>query len=94
MVKQNLPVGAVFEDGGLYFEVQSVLPDGNYISKRIEKQEPLKEEEHGKSVDEVPENIPEEKISDKPEEKAHVTAPVEKKVTRNVQRKTTRGRKK
>ena len=37
MVKQNLPVGAVFEDGGLYFEVQSVLPDGNYISKRIEK---------------------------------------------------------
>ena len=33
MVKQNLPVGAVFEDGGLYFEVQSVLPDGNYISK-------------------------------------------------------------
>ena len=90
MVKQNLPVGAVFEDGGLYFEVQSVLPDGNYISKRIEKQEPLKEEEHGKSVDEVPENIPEEKISDKPEEKA----PAEKKVTRNVQRKTTRGRKK
>ena len=86
MVKQNLPVGAVFEDGGLYFEVQSVLPDGNYISKRIEKQEPLKEEEHGKSVDEVPENIPEEKIP--------VAAPAEKKVTRNVQRKTTRGRKK
>ena len=86
MVKPNLPVGAVFEDGGLYFEVQSVLPDGNYISKRIEKQEPLKEEEHGKSVDEVPENIPEEKIP--------VAASAEKKVTRNVQRKTTRGRKK
>ena len=50
MVKQNLPVGAVFEDGGLYFEVQSVLPDGNYISKRIEKpQEPDK--------DKVPENV-------------------------------------
>ena len=94
MVKQNLPVGAVFEDGGLYFEVQSVLPDGNYISKRIEKQEPLKEEEHWKSVDEVPENIPEEKISDKPEEKIPVAASAEKKVTRNVQRKTTRGRKK
>ena len=94
MVKPNLPVGAVFEDGGLYFEVQSVLPDGNYISKRIEKQEPLKEEEHGKSVDEVPENIPEEKISDKPEEKIPVAASAEKKVTRNVQRKTTRGRKK
>ena len=94
MVKQNLPVGAVFEDGGLYFEVQSVLPDGNYISKRIEKQEPLKEEAPGKSEDEVPENIPEEKISDKPEEKIPVAASAEKKVTRNVQRKTTRGRKK
>ena len=94
MVKPNLHVGAVFEDGGLYFEVQSVLPDGNYISKRIEKREPLKEEETGKSEDEVPENIPEKTILDKPEEKAPVTAPVEKKVTRNVQRKTTRGRKK
>lgn len=82
MVKQNLPVGAVFEDGGLYFEVQSVLPDGNYISKRIEKpQEPDK--------DKVPENVPE-------EEKSTVEAPkVEKKVTSNTQRKTTtRGRKK
>ena len=54
MVKQNLPVGAVFEDGGLYFEVQSVLPDGNYISKRIEKQEPVNEEAPVKSEDEVP----------------------------------------
>ena len=82
MVKQNLPVGAVFEDGGLYFEVQSVLPDGNYISKRIEKpQEPDK--------DKVPENVPE-------TEKSTVEAPkVEKKVTSNTQRKTTtRGRKK
>lgn len=82
MVKQNLPVGAVFEDGGLYFEVQSVLPDGNYISKRIEKpQEPDK--------DKVPENVPE-------AEKSTVEAPkVEKKVTSNTHRKTTtRGRKK
>ena len=81
MVKQNLPVGAVFEDGGLYFEVQSVLPDGNYISKRIEKQEPVNDEYTNE-------------VSEKPEEKAPVAAPVEKKVTRNVQRKTTRGRKK
>mgnify|MGYP003541443594 CR=1 FL=1 len=94
MVKPNLPVGAVFEDGGLYFEVQSVLPDGNYISKRIEKREPLKEEAPGKSEDEYPENIPEETIPDKPEEKIPVAASAEKKVTRNVQRKTTRGRKK
>ena len=77
-----MPVGAVFEDGGLYFEVQSVLPDGNYISKRIEKpQEPDK--------DKVPENVPE-------AEKSTVEAQkVEKKVTSNTQRKTTtRGRKK
>lgn len=82
MVNKNLPVGAVFEDGGLYFEVQSVLPDGNYISKRIEKpQEPDK--------DKVPENVHE-------AEKSTVEAPkVEKKVTSNTQRKTTtRGRKK
>ena len=94
MVKQNLPVGAVFEDGGLYFEVQSVLPDGNYISKRIEKLEPLKEEEHLESADEYSENIPDETIPDKPEEKVPAAAPIDKKVTRNVQRKTTRGRKK
>lgn len=92
MVKQNLPVGAVFEDGGLYFEVQSVLPDGNYISKRIEKQETANEE--------VPENVPLGTTPEEPEEKSLVEAqneeaPVEKKVTRNTQRKTTtRGRKK
>ena len=92
MVKQNLPVGAVFEDGGLYFEVQSVLPDGNYISKRIEKQETANEE--------VPENVPLGINPEEPEEKSLVEAqneeaPVEKKVTRNTQRKTTtRGRKK
>ena len=94
MVKPNLPVGAVFEDGGLYFEVQSVLPDGNYISKRIEKQEPVNEEVPVKSADESPENIIEETIPEKPSEKVPVAAPAEKKVTRNVQRKTTRGRKK
>ena len=92
MVTPNLPVGAVFEDGGLYFEVQSVLPDGNYISKRIEKQETANEE--------VPENVPLGTTPEEPEEKVLVEAqnkeaPVEKKVTRNTQRKTTtRGRKK
>ena len=94
MVKQNLPVGAVFEDGGLYFEVQSVLPDGNYISKRIEKQEPVNDEAPEKSADEAPENVPEETTTEKQEEKVPVAAPIDKKVTRNVQRKTTRGRKK
>lgn len=87
MVKPNLPVGAVFEDGGLYFEVQSVLPDGNYISKRIEKQETTNEE--------VPENVPEEPAEKDTVEVPKTEAPVEKKVTRNTQRKTTtRGRKK
>lgn len=94
MVKQNLPVGAVFEDGGLYFEVQSVLPDGNYISKRIDKQKPVNEESPEKSADESPKNVPEETTTEKQEEKVPVAAPAEKKVTRNVQRKTTRGRKK
>ena len=37
MAKPNLSIGAVFEDGGLYYEVQSVLPNGNYISKRVKK---------------------------------------------------------
>lgn len=37
MVKPNLKIGAIFEDGGLYYEVQSVLPSGDYISKMVEK---------------------------------------------------------
>ena len=37
MIKPNLSVGAIFEDGGLCYEVQSVLPNGNYISKKVEK---------------------------------------------------------
>lgn len=37
MVKPNLTIGAIFEDGGLYYQVQSVLPNGNYISKMVEK---------------------------------------------------------
>ena len=27
----------MFEDGGLYYEVQAVLPSGDYISKRVDK---------------------------------------------------------
>lgn len=36
MIKPGLKIGDVFEDGGLYYEVQSVIRNG-YISKRIEK---------------------------------------------------------
>lgn len=35
MVAKNLKKGDVFEDGGLYYEVQSVNKDGSYISKRV-----------------------------------------------------------
>ena len=37
MITPNMKVGDVFEDDGLYYEVQTVLPDGNYISKRTDK---------------------------------------------------------
>ena len=44
MVKPNFTIGTVFEDGGLYYEVQAVLPSGEYISKRVDKvPEPEKE---------------------------------------------------
>lgn len=44
MVKPNFTIGTVFEDGGLYYEVQAVLPSGDYISKRVDKvPEPEKE---------------------------------------------------
>jgi hypothetical protein len=36
MIKPGLKIGDVFEDGGLYYEVQSVIRNG-YISKRVEK---------------------------------------------------------
>ena len=37
MVKPNFTIGTVFEDGGLYYEVQAVLPSSDYISKRVDK---------------------------------------------------------
>lgn len=44
MVKPNFTIGTVSEDGGLYYEVQAVLPSGDYISKRVDKvPEPEKE---------------------------------------------------
>ena len=52
MIAKGLKVGDIFEDGGLAYEVRSVLPSGDYISKKIEKPvekeipivEPTKEE--------------------------------------------------
>lgn len=71
MVKPNFTIGTVFEDGGLYYEVQAVLPSGDYISKRVDKVlEPEKEitvpiPEHEQ---EIPIPIPE-KTEDKPVKK-------------------------
>lgn len=71
MVKPNFTIGTVFEDGGLYYEVQAVLPSGDYISKRVDKvPEPEKEitvpiPEHEQ---EIPIPIPE-KTEDKPVKK-------------------------
>lgn len=75
MVKPNFTIGTVFEDGGLYYEVQAVLPSGDYISKRVDKvPEPEKEitvpiPEHEQ---EIPIPIPE-KTEDKPVKKTRTT---------------------
>ena len=64
MVKPNFTIGTVFEDGGLYYEVQAVLPSGDYISKRVDKvPEP---------VEEIIVPIPE-KTEDKPVKKTRAT---------------------
>lgn len=55
MVQKGLKKGDVFEDGGLYYEVQSVLPNGHYISKRVDgpKDEPKPVEEPAEEVKET-----------------------------------------
>jgi hypothetical protein len=72
MVKPNFTIGTVFEDGGLYYEVQAVLPSGDYISKRVDKvPEPEKEitVPISEPEQEIPIPIPE-KTEDKPVKKA------------------------
>lgn len=65
MVKPGLTIGTLFEDGGLHYEVQAVLPSGDYISKRVDKvPEPEKE---------ITIPIPE-KTEDKPVKKTRATA--------------------
>ena len=71
MVKPNFTIGTVFEDGGLYYEVQAVLPSGDYISKRVDKVlEPEKEitVPIPEPEQEIPIPIPE-KTEDKPGKK-------------------------
>lgn len=64
MVKPNFTIGTVFEDGGLYYEVQAVLPSGDYISKRVDK---VPEPEQ-----EIPIPIPE-KTEDNPVKRTRTT---------------------
>lgn len=71
MVKPNFTIGTVFEDGGLYYEVQAVLPSGDYISKRVDKV-PEPEKEITVPIPEPEEEIPipiTEKTEDKPVKK-------------------------
>lgn len=71
MVKPNFTIGTVFEDGGLYYEVQAVLPSGDYISKRVDKV-PEPEKEITVPIPEPEEEIPipiPEKTVDKPVKK-------------------------
>lgn len=69
MVKPNFTIGTVFEDGGLYYEVQAVLPSGDYISKRVDK-DPEPEKEITVPIPEHEQEIPiPEKTEDKPVKK-------------------------
>lgn len=71
MVKPNFTIGTVFEDGGLYYEVQDVLPSGDYISKRVDKV-PEPEKEITVPIPEPEQEIPipiPEKTEDKPVKK-------------------------
>lgn len=62
MITKGLKKGEVFEDGGLYFEVQSVLPNGHYVSKRVDVPKEEAEETGGEEspVEEVAEETMEE----------------------------------
>nr|DAH37459.1 MAG TPA: hypothetical protein [Caudoviricetes sp.] len=77
MVKPNFTIGTVFEDGGLYYEVQAVLPSGDYISKRVDKvPEPEKEIPIPIPIPEPEQEIPipiPEKTEDKPVKKTRTT---------------------
>lgn len=39
MVEKGLQKGAVFTEGSSFYKVEEVLPDGNYISRRISEEE-------------------------------------------------------
>mgnify|MGYP005799182461 CR=1 FL=1 len=39
MIKKGMKEGAVFTEDGSFYKVEEVLPDGNYISRRISEDE-------------------------------------------------------
>lgn len=81
MVKPNFTIGTVFEDGGLYYEVQAVLPSGDYISKRVDKvlepekeiTVPIPEPEQEIPIPEKTEDKPVKKTEDDPVKKTRTT---------------------
>ena len=72
MVKPNFTIGTVFEDGGLYYEVQTVLPSGDYISKRVDKV-PEPEKEITVPIPEPEEDKPVKKTEDNPVKRTRTT---------------------
>lgn len=81
MVKPNFTIGTVFEDGGLYYEVQAVLPSGDYISKRVDKvlepekeiTVPIPEPEQEIPIPEKTEDKPVKKTEDDPVKRTRTT---------------------
>ena len=79
MIKPGMKKGEKFTDGGIEYVVESVLPDGNYISKRadhvVEEQEEVPEEDEESTEEVETEEVAEEpKIEEAP--KVEVKAPV------------------
>ena len=86
MIKPGMKKGEKFTDGGIGYLVESVLPDGNYISKRadhvVEEQEEVPDEDEESTEEVETESVEEPKIEEAP--KVEVKAPV--KNTRNGKR--------
>ena len=86
MIKPGMKKGEKFTDGGIEYVVESVLPDGNYISKRadhvVEKQEEVPEEDEESTEEVETESVEEPKTEEAP--KVEVKATV--KNTRNGKR--------
>ena len=77
MIKPGMKKGDKFTDGDIEYVVESVLPDGNYISKRadhvVEEQEEVPEEDEESTEEVETEEVAEEpKIEEAPKAKEPV----------------------